>query len=88
MSTVAKSGYVRALAEAARDAGQIIASLDSARRRGAKIFGEVCGYGAATDSHHLTQPQPEGSAALDAPRAGLAAAGNVFGWADQAPRPV
>lgn len=39
-------------------------TLDCARRRGANILGEVCGYGAATDSHHLTQPHPEGNAAL------------------------
>ena len=39
-------------------------TLDHARRRGASILGEVCGYGAATDSHHLTQPHPEGNAAL------------------------
>jgi len=39
-------------------------TLDCARRRGAAILGEVCGYGAATDSHHLTQPHPEGNAAL------------------------
>ena len=39
-------------------------TLDHARRRGATILGEICGYGAATDSHHLTQPHPEGNAAL------------------------
>jgi 3-oxoacyl-[acyl-carrier-protein] synthase II len=39
-------------------------TLDCARRRGTTILGEICGYGAATDSHHLTQPHPEGSAAL------------------------
>jgi 3-oxoacyl-[acyl-carrier-protein] synthase II len=39
-------------------------TLDSARERGASIFGEIVGYGAATDSHHLTQPHPMGEAAL------------------------
>jgi len=39
-------------------------TLDSARLRGANILGEIAGYGAATDSHHLTQPHPEGDAAL------------------------
>jgi 3-oxoacyl-[acyl-carrier-protein] synthase II len=39
-------------------------TLDHARRRDANILGEVCGYGATTDVHHLTQPHPEGSAAL------------------------
>lgn len=39
-------------------------TLDSARRRNAEILGEIVGYGAATDSHHLTQPHPNGDAAL------------------------
>jgi 3-oxoacyl-[acyl-carrier-protein] synthase II len=39
-------------------------TLEHAQRRGAHILGEICGYGAATDAHHLTQPHPEGSAAL------------------------
>jgi 3-oxoacyl-[acyl-carrier-protein] synthase II len=39
-------------------------ALESARKRGAPIFGEVVGYGAATDPHHLTQPHPMGLAAL------------------------
>ncbi|PWU18302.1 MAG: beta-ketoacyl-[acyl-carrier-protein] synthase family protein [Verrucomicrobia bacterium] len=41
-------------------------SLESARRRGAAILGEVIGYGTTTDLHHLTQPQPQGDAALAA----------------------
>ncbi|WP_256199068.1 hypothetical protein [Verrucomicrobium spinosum] len=32
--------------------------------RGATILAEVTGYGAATDLHHLTQPHPQGDAAL------------------------
>jgi len=39
-------------------------TLETARKRSAKILGEICGYGAATDSHHLTQPHPEGAAAF------------------------
>ena len=42
----------------------VIESLDSARARGAEILGAVLGYGAATDIHHLTQPHPQGDAAL------------------------
>lgn len=39
-------------------------TLGHARRRGADIFCELCGYGAATDPHHLTQPHPQGEAAF------------------------
>jgi 3-oxoacyl-[acyl-carrier-protein] synthase II len=39
-------------------------TLDSARRRDALILGELIGYGAATDGHHLTQPQPQGDSAV------------------------
>ncbi|HMJ65210.1 MAG TPA: beta-ketoacyl synthase N-terminal-like domain-containing protein, partial [Candidatus Binatia bacterium] len=39
-------------------------TLEHAQRRGARILGEIAGYGAVNDSHHLTQPQPEGKAAL------------------------
>jgi len=39
-------------------------TLDSAKKRGAAILGEIVGYGAATDAHHLTQPHPNGDAAL------------------------
>ena len=39
-------------------------TLEIARRRGAEILCEIVGYGAATDAHHLTQPHPQGDAAL------------------------
>jgi len=42
----------------------VVESLESAKARGAKVIAEVLGYGAATDVHHLTQPNPEGDAAL------------------------
>jgi 3-oxoacyl-[acyl-carrier-protein] synthase II len=38
--------------------------LDSALNRGAQIHGEIMGYGSATDVSHLTQPHPDGDAAL------------------------
>lgn len=41
-------------------------TFDSAEKRGAEILAEIVGYGAATDSHHLTQPHPQGDAALSA----------------------
>jgi 3-oxoacyl-[acyl-carrier-protein] synthase II len=34
--------------------------MESARRRGLQILGEIIGYGLSTDNHHLTQPNPSG----------------------------
>jgi 3-oxoacyl-[acyl-carrier-protein] synthase II len=45
-----------------------------AKKRGAEIFGEIIGYGTATDTYHLTQPHPEGKAALAAMTAACASA--------------
>ena len=50
-------------------------SLGRAQGRGAEILGEIIGYGASTDTHHLTQPHPEGHAALAAMKAACASAG-------------
>jgi 3-oxoacyl-[acyl-carrier-protein] synthase II len=50
-------------------------TLDSARSRGAKIIGEIAGYGACTDAHHLTQPHPDGDAALRSMTAACKSAG-------------
>lgn len=50
-------------------------SLDSATSRRAHILAEIVGYGAATDAHHLTQPHPEGNAALAAMQQATRAAG-------------
>jgi 3-oxoacyl-[acyl-carrier-protein] synthase II len=36
-------------------------NLESARKRGARVLGEIIGYGISTDNHHLTQPNPSGS---------------------------
>lgn len=38
-------------------------TLEHAHRRHADILGEIIGYGAVTDTHHLTQPHPQGDAA-------------------------
>lgn len=42
----------------------VVESLESAQARNARIRASVLGYAAATDIHHLTQPHPEGDAAL------------------------
>jgi 3-oxoacyl-[acyl-carrier-protein] synthase II len=50
-------------------------TLDSARRRGAAILGEIIGYGTSIDTHHLTQPHPQGETSLAVMKQACAAAG-------------
>ena len=49
----------------------ILESEEHARARSAPVLATVAGYGAATDCHHLTQPQPQGNAALQSDAIGM-----------------
>jgi 3-oxoacyl-[acyl-carrier-protein] synthase II len=53
----------------------VLERWDHARARGARIYGELAGYGTTNDAHHMTAPRPDGRQAARAMRLALRSAG-------------
>lgn len=53
----------------------VLEEYEHAKARGAKIYGEICGYGSTCDAHHITAPNPDGKGGANAMKQALVEAG-------------
>lgn len=55
----------------------VLERLEDARERGARIYGEIAGYGLTNDAHHMSAPRPDGVQNAAAMRRALGEAGTA-----------
>ena len=60
-------------------AALVLEEYEHAVKRGAKIYGEVCGYGSTCDAYHITAPRPDADGGARAMRMALEEAGYQAG---------
>ena len=60
-------------------AALVLEEYEHAVKRGAKIYGEVCGYGSTCDAYHITAPHPEATGGQRAMEQALREAGYTAG---------
>jgi 3-oxoacyl-[acyl-carrier-protein] synthase II len=53
----------------------VFEEMEMAKARGARIYAEICGFGATSDAYHITQPSPGGAGAVAAMRMAIHDAG-------------
>ncbi len=57
----------------------VLEEYEHAKKRGARIYGEVAGYGVSSDAYHMTNPAPGGVGAIKAMKMAAQEAGISYG---------